>query len=139
MLSKEKILAELESSGKFVVFQWCFSVLVFTVKDFSEVYFIRPYESILSKHIWHTLITIIFGWWGIPWGPIYTVRSLMINFNGGKIVTQEAMEYLDKHPQLHQPSYAKTIVNVKKKRLLLIGLAFVIFILIVVLLKKSAT
>jgi hypothetical protein len=27
------------------------------------------------------------GWWGIPWGPIFTVQSLVVNFKGGKDIT----------------------------------------------------
>ncbi len=31
-----------------------------------------------------TLFTWFLGWWGIPFGPIYTVRALVINLFGGK-------------------------------------------------------
>jgi curved DNA-binding protein CbpA len=30
-----------------------------------------------------TIITWLFGWWGIPWGPIYTLHALIQNFIGG--------------------------------------------------------
>jgi hypothetical protein len=130
------ILSELQAGGKFVVFQWCFSVLVITVKDFSEVYFIRPYESILPKHIWYTLSTMILGWWGFPWGPIYTVQTLIFNFKGGKNVTQEAIGYLDSHPRFQQSSVAKSPKSVKKKRYFFIGVALLIFSLILLLLIK---
>ena len=23
--------------------------------------------------------SLLFGWWGIPWGPVYTVRALAVN------------------------------------------------------------
>jgi hypothetical protein len=25
-------------------------------------------------------LTAVFGWWGFPWGPVYTVRALHGNF-----------------------------------------------------------
>jgi hypothetical protein len=29
------------------------------------------------------------GWWGIPWGPIFSIQSLITNFKGGKDLTAE--------------------------------------------------
>lgn len=31
-----------------------------------------------------TLITWALGWWGIPWGPIYTLQAIFTNLVGGK-------------------------------------------------------
>jgi len=36
-----------------------------------------------------TLLSLVLGWWGIPWGPIYTVQSLWVNAQGGRDVTRE--------------------------------------------------
>jgi hypothetical protein len=38
-----------------------------------------------------TLLSLVLGWWGIPWGPIYTIQSVVINFQGGKDVTKEVL------------------------------------------------
>ena len=38
-----------------------------------------------------TLLSLLLGWWGIPWGPIYTIQSLWVNLKGGRDVTQEIM------------------------------------------------
>jgi hypothetical protein len=38
-----------------------------------------------------TLLTIVLGWWGIPWGPVYSIQSLVVNLKGGKDVTAEVM------------------------------------------------
>jgi len=32
----------------------------------------------------YVLPTIILGWWGIPFGPIWTVQALLKNFRGGE-------------------------------------------------------
>jgi len=26
-----------------------------------------------------TLLSLLLGWWGNPWGPIYTIQSLWVN------------------------------------------------------------
>jgi hypothetical protein len=36
-----------------------------------------------------TLLTLVMGWWGIPWGPIRSVQSLWTNLKGGVDVTAE--------------------------------------------------
>jgi hypothetical protein len=38
------------------------------------------------------LITLGLGWWGIPWGPIYSIGSLFSNLTGGKDMTKEVLE-----------------------------------------------
>ncbi|MFQ6403237.1 J domain-containing protein [Methylophilus sp. 'Pure River'] len=31
-----------------------------------------------------SLVTWLFGWWGLPWGPIYSIQTLLVNMFGGK-------------------------------------------------------
>jgi hypothetical protein len=85
---------ELQQGGTFVIFQYCISILVLTFKRSSNIYFIRAGESAVGKGLVFSLISFLLGWWGIPWGPIYTIQSLVTNFRGGKDVTQEVMASL---------------------------------------------
>ena len=82
---------ELQQGGKFVMYQYCISVLILTFKRSSNVYFIRHEENAIVKGLPFTLLSLVLGWWGIPWGPIYTVQSVWVNFQGGKNVTQEVL------------------------------------------------
>jgi ATP-dependent phosphoenolpyruvate carboxykinase len=34
----------------------------------------------------------LLGWWGIPWGPIYTIAAVVTNIRGGKDVTAEILQ-----------------------------------------------
>jgi hypothetical protein len=90
-LTTDQINRELAHGAKFVVFQFTISVLVMTFRRSSDIYFIRSGESRLIKGLPFTLMTFLLGWWGIPWGPIYSVGSLVNNLNGGKDVTQEIL------------------------------------------------
>lgn len=94
-LSIEEINRELSNGAKFVVFQYCFSIIVMTFKRGSDIYFIRAGESSFKHGIGFTLLTFIVGWWGIPWGPIYTIGSIFTNLRGGKNVTQEVLASLN--------------------------------------------
>ena len=82
---------ELQQGGKFVMYQYCISILILTFKRSSNVYFIRHEENAIVKGLPFTLLSLVLGWWGIPWGPIYTVQSIWVNFQGGKDVTKEAL------------------------------------------------
>jgi len=88
-MSVDELNRELERGGKFVIFQYCFSVLIMTYRRGSDVYFIRAGGSTVKYSIGYTLLTLLVGWWGIPWGPIYTIGSLFTSLTGGKDVTQE--------------------------------------------------
>ncbi len=35
-------------------------------------------------HVACSLISCVFGWWGIPWGPIWTARAITGNARGAK-------------------------------------------------------
>lgn len=77
--------------GRFVVFQYCVSVLVITFRRSSGVIFLRGNESGAGPALGYSMISLVAGWWGIPWGPIWTVTSLANNIGGGKDVTEAVL------------------------------------------------
>ena len=90
-LSVEQVQQEVARGGKFVVYSYCFSVLIMTFRRNTDVYFIRPGENAVAKGMQWTLISLLAGWWGFPWGLIYTPMALIQNLGGGKDVTREVM------------------------------------------------
>jgi hypothetical protein len=88
---------ELANGAKFVMYQYCISIVVLTFKRSTDVYFVRAGESAVGKGIGWTFLTLFLGWWGIPWGPIYTIGSLVTNFGGGKDVTNEIVAAINGH------------------------------------------
>ncbi|MCI0552954.1 MAG: hypothetical protein L0287_18540 [Anaerolineae bacterium] len=82
---------ELQQGGKFVMYQYCISLLIITFRRSSNIYFIRHEDNAVVKGLPFTLLSLVLGWWGIPWGPIYTIQSIWVNFSGGKDVTQEVL------------------------------------------------
>jgi hypothetical protein len=95
-LSEEQVRHELSLGARFVVYQYCMSMIIITRREPSEAYFIRPNESAVAKGLKYSLLTCVVGWWGIPWGPIFTVQTLYRNFRGGIDVTEEIRKALDK-------------------------------------------
>ena len=90
-LTADQIKWELDRGGRFVFFEYCISVIVMTFRQPSDVYLIKQGESPVNKIIGFSLISLFLGWWGIPWGPIYTVGTLVTNLKGGKDVTNEVL------------------------------------------------
>lgn len=93
-MSYSQLVGEVQTGGKFVIFEYCFSILIMTFKRGSGIYYIKPGESALIKGLPFSLLSLAVGWWGIPWGLIYTPMALITNFSGGKNVTAEVMASL---------------------------------------------
>ena len=91
IMSGGQLQQEIQQGAKFVIYQYCISLLVITFKRSSNIYFIRHEENSIVKGLPFTLLSLVLGWWGIPWGPIYTIQSLWVNFSGGKDVTKEVV------------------------------------------------
>ena len=86
-MSPDRLQFEIQRGGKFVCYNYCISVVVMTFRRSSDFYFIPAGESALVKGLPWTLLTLALGWWGIPWGPIFSIQSLVVNLKGGKDVT----------------------------------------------------
>lgn len=74
---------ELGRGGRFVHFQYCISFIYVTLLRNSKVYFFRFEERTLARSLGYTLLTLVAGWWGFLWGPIYTVKAVWNNARGG--------------------------------------------------------
>ena len=94
-MTTHQVQFELQRGAKFVFYYYCVSLLVITFRRPSGIYFLRPGESAVVKSLPWTLLTVVGGWWGIPWGPIYSIQSLVVNFKGGKDVTAEVARQLN--------------------------------------------
>ena len=87
-MSDADILAEVQKGGRFV-YMYCFSVLVLTFRRGTDVYFLKAGESGFKHSMGWTAMTLFLGWWGVPWGPIYSIQCLYTNLRGGRDVTNE--------------------------------------------------
>jgi len=90
-LSAADLQQEANQGGRFLYFTYTISLIIVTFKRTSDVYLVRRGESATGKVIAFSLLSFFFGWWGIPYGPVYTVECLRTNFRGGKDVTDEVM------------------------------------------------
>jgi hypothetical protein len=95
---------EIQRGAKFVLFQYCVSIIILTFRRPSDIYFLRQGENPVVKGLPFTLLSLVAGWWGIPWGPIYTIQSVYNNSRGGKDVTQSVVNSLRAQAAPLQPA-----------------------------------
>lgn len=96
-LSGENLQDEVKEGGRFIYYVFTISLIVVTFKRTSGVYLIRKKDNKVTKGIGFTLLSLLFGWWGIPYGPKYTLESIVTNVKGGKDVTDEVMATVAGH------------------------------------------
>ncbi len=91
-----QVVEEVRKGARFVYFQYCFSVVILTFRRSSRVFFVKSGESSLAKGLPYSALSLAFGWWGFPWGFIYTPMVLVKNFSGGEDVTEQVISSIIK-------------------------------------------
>lgn len=95
-----------QQGGKFVVFPYTVSFVLMTLKRSSSIYFIRPDENTFKYSFGYVLLNLVIGWWGIPWGPIYTIGALYSHIKGGKDFTHVVLsELIQNDPEANTSTY----------------------------------
>ncbi|MGB3005482.1 MAG: hypothetical protein WBC06_03160 [Chitinophagaceae bacterium] len=108
-LSASDLQEEERKGGRFIYFAYTVSLIVFTFKRTSGVYLVRKSENRLAKGIPFVIISALLGWWGIPFGPKFTLESIRTNMKGGKDVTDEVMATVAGHLLFQESHMAKII------------------------------
>lgn len=110
-MSTAELKQKVAAGAKFVTFEYTISIVVATFKRPTSIYFIDVNES-TAKHSWHlSTLTAIMGWWGVPWGPIYTIGTFVTNFGGGKDVTAIVMQKLLANEHLQATNNSQTATS----------------------------
>ena len=93
-LTHGELRHQIDLGGRFVYYKYVISVVVITFRRNSGIYLVRPGESRVAKGLGWTALTLLLGWWGIPWGPIFSIGGLWTNLHGGVDVTLQVMNSL---------------------------------------------
>ena len=108
-LSAEDLEKEVREGGKFIYYFFTLSLVLVTFKRSSGVYLVRARENAVTRGLGYTLVSALFGWWGIPFGPKYTMESIRTNLRGGKDVTDEVMATVEGHVLFQEIEKEKAI------------------------------
>ncbi len=97
-LPRELVKAEIVRGGRCMRYEYCLSCVFATSRRLSPTYLLREGESGRRTALFYTAISLVLGWWGIPWGIVYTPASVGVNLSGGRDVTAEVLAWLHKPP-----------------------------------------
>src|SRR5690606_4154726 len=88
----DELRKEIQNGGRFILFPYCIS-LIFAVnlERFSTAIFFKKEGSVSRFKNKYNLISFVFGWWCIPWGPMQTVSDIRINNRGGIDITEDIL------------------------------------------------
>jgi hypothetical protein len=93
-LSQTELERELAAGGRLVFYEYCISLIVISLRRPSDVYFLRAGNRGLARGLPYTLVSLLLGWWGVPWGLIYTPLTVVTNLSGGCDVTAQVRSWL---------------------------------------------
>ncbi len=82
-LTVGEVQDQVRQGAKFVTFTYCMSFLVVTLRRNSDVIFVRAGQSAFVAGLPYTLLSLMIGWWGFPWGLVYTPIAIIQNLSGG--------------------------------------------------------
>jgi hypothetical protein len=103
-LTVADVNTQVAQGGRFVVFQFVVSLFVVSLRRNSPIYFVRAGESTLAKCLPWCGLSLIFGWWGIPWGILWTPFSILRNLRGGIDVTEKVVPAMNRRDPAGQIS-----------------------------------
>jgi len=90
--------AQLAAGGRLIVFEYCISLIAVTFRRPSGVYFMRPGKRGVLRGFPYTMLSLLLGWWGVPWGLIYTPLVVLTNLSGGCDITADVRAQLQQSP-----------------------------------------
>ncbi len=93
-LTPAELERELATGGRFVVFEYCISLIFVTLRRPTDVVFLRHDQYAFPRALPATGVSFLLGWWGIPWGLVYTPLVLFTNLSGGRDVTPQVWAHL---------------------------------------------
>ena len=88
-VSRQELEDEIAQGGRLVSFEYCISFLIFTLRHSSPIFFIRPGQWAWARGLPFSLVSLVLGWWGVPWGVVYTPLTILANSLGGRDITAE--------------------------------------------------
>ncbi len=74
---------------RLVFYEYCISLLFISFRRPSALVHLRPGQSGWIKGLPYSVLSLLLGWWCIPWGLMYTPLTLWTNLSGGRRITAE--------------------------------------------------
>jgi hypothetical protein len=81
---------DLAANGdRLVFYEYCISLIFLSLRRPSALVRLCPGQRGWIRVLPYTILSLLLGWWCIPWGLIYTPLALWTNLSGGRPITPE--------------------------------------------------
>ena len=97
-LFAEELRTKVGAGARCVRFEFCFSLLFFTVRRQSPVYLTTSWQQRYVRGLGYSALALALGLCGVPWGVIWTPKAIWLNICGGADCTEEVLAALDAPP-----------------------------------------
>ena len=77
---------QISPATEVVQFEICLSWIIVSHIFYSSP-LIKGQHGVLRTRLICLLLTLCLGWWGLPWGPVWTLKVLRTNILGGEKLT----------------------------------------------------
>jgi hypothetical protein len=76
---------------RLVFYEYCISLIFVCLRRPSALVRLRPGQRGWIMGLPYTMLSLLLGWWCIPWGLIYTPLCLWTNLSGGRQIVAEEL------------------------------------------------
>jgi hypothetical protein len=87
----EKLCSQRPLAARYVRFEMWLSFVVVTVRRQSPVYLTHSWRQRFVLGCRYSVVSLLLGPWGIPWGLLGTIWALWVNTTGGIDCTAEVL------------------------------------------------
>ena len=79
-------------AGRWVVYEYCISLIAVTLRRTSRPIYLKPGRRAWVRGLPYVAVSLLLGWWGLPWGVVYTPVTIFANLTGGYDITAQVRE-----------------------------------------------
>ncbi|HEV3084564.1 MAG TPA: hypothetical protein VGY66_32675 [Gemmataceae bacterium] len=108
-LSRADLEQALAAGRRFVFYEYCISLVVVTLRRPSALHVLPVGSRGVLRGVPYVLVSLLLGWWALPWGIVYTPLSLITNLTGGCDVTAQVRALLAKPQAVAEPAPSGTL------------------------------
>jgi hypothetical protein len=90
----EEVRSRVVAGARLVRFEFCLSILFVTIRRQSPLYLTESWQDRYLHGLGYSVLTLLFGPWGVPWGLIWTPWSVWVNLTGGVDETEAVLAWI---------------------------------------------
>ncbi|AMV22837.1 hypothetical protein VT84_00395 [Gemmata sp. SH-PL17] len=94
-LFADELRTQVANGARCVRFEYCFSFLFVTIRRQSEVFLTKSWQQRYLWGLWYSVLALLLGPWGVPWGLFWTLWAVWVNTTGGAECTASVLTALE--------------------------------------------